>query len=123
MRRSNLVAHIALIVGLVCLLGLTACKSQSSSLVGIWSVSMGSQASSGGSTWQFTKEGKMIQGGGGVQKTTADYSLSGNTLTLVTTVSGKSVPTTMTVQWVSNDQFKGAISGMGSTPLTFTRQR
>jgi len=114
---------IGLFVALVCLLGLTACKSQSSSLVGTWSVSMGNQASAGGPSWQFSKDGKMTQTGGSTQEVTGSYSLSGNTLKLTTTVNGNTVPTTMTIQWVSNNEFKGVISGMGSTPLTFTRQQ
>ena len=66
----------------------------------------------------------MIQrAGGSAQSTTATYSLSGDLLTLTTTANGTSADSTMAVQWVSNDEFTGAISGMGDSPLTFTRQK
>ena len=126
------IAVIAVIVSVVSCLALAGCQGQqagsgaaaSGNLVGTWTVSMGSQPSSGGPTWQFTKDGKMIQGkGASVQNTTATYTLSGNTLTLITTDKGKSVPTTMTIQWVTPDQFKGVLSGMGTTPLVLTRQK
>ncbi|MDR3686657.1 MAG: hypothetical protein P4L93_06860 [Coriobacteriia bacterium] len=124
MRRTNLIASIALIFALVCLLGLTACQSQSSPLIGTWSISTTGQPTSAGPTWQFTQDGKLIQSAGGsAQNTTAKYSLSGNTLTLTTTLNGASTNSTMSVEWVSNDQFKGLITGMGSTPLTFTRKK
>lgn len=120
MRRSSLTALIVVLVALVCLLGLAACKSQSNPLVGKWAVSMGGQQPSGGGpTWQFTQDGKLIQSGGGMQDTTGTYSLSGNTLTLTTTVNGNSSATPLTLQWVSNNQFTIT---MGSTPLTLTRQ-
>ena len=124
MQRRNLNASIAVIVALVLSLALTACQSQSGpSLIGTWSISMGGQPSSGGATWQFTQDGKMIQKGAGVQQATASYTLSGNTLTLMSSAKGASAPSTMTIQWISNDQFKAGIAGMGSNPLTFTRQK
>ena len=124
LRRSNLMALIALIVGLVCLLGLTACQSKSNALLGTWSISTSSQPTSAGPTWQFTEDGKLIQSAGGsAQNTAATYSLSGSTLTLTTTMNGASTNSTMSVEWVSSDQFRGVISGMGGTPLTFTRKK
>ena len=121
LRRSSLTALIVVLVALVCLLGLAACKSQSNPIVGKWAVSMGGQQpGSGGPTWQFTQDGKLIQSGGGMQNTTGTYTLSGNTLTLTTTVNGSPSASPLTLQWVSNDQFKIM---MGSTPLTLTRQQ
>lgn len=121
MRRNNLIVLIAVLVALVCVLGLTACKSQPKGLVGTWSVSMGSAGSGSGLTWQFSPDGKFTQGGG-TQSVPGTYSLSGDTLTLITTVNGNTATSPMTIKWVTNDQFTAVIGGMGGT-LTVTRQK
>jgi uncharacterized protein (TIGR03066 family) len=124
LKRSNVMASIAILIGLVLVLGLAGCKTETSPLVGTWKVSMGKKATPTGPTWQFTKDGKMIQSAGGTAvNAEATYSLSGDVLTLTTTADGQTQDSTMTVKWTSEDQFTGVIGGMANAPLTFTRQK
>lgn len=108
------------VLALVCALSVAGCQSQSNRLVGTWAPSSGS-----GLTWQFTQDGKLVEAApstaGTFQNVKGTYSLSGNTLTLtVPTKGGGSVPTTLTIEWVSDNEFR---ISMGSMPLTFTRQK
>jgi len=123
--RTRSFAPLAALLMLVLVLGVAGCASPASSedarLVGTWTISMGGQATAGGPQWQFDKNGKLTEsGGGGMMNVQNDYKLSNNVLTITTHANGKSAVATLPVQWVNSDQLK---IGMGGSWLTLSRKK
>jgi uncharacterized protein (TIGR03066 family) len=130
--RKNLIVPVFLVLALVLSLSVVGCashntgsSSDNSRLVGTWAPSSG-----GGLTWQFTNDGKLIQARpssvgtstASWQNVTGTYSVSGDVMTLTLPISGGSgsASTTMTLGWVSNDEFNVTMGGM---KLTFARAK